>query len=156
MGTGKFIFCLGLYRFLYILNWVYRSRTEKNYRHHYLVYVCGCVQTLMYADFFYQYLRISAVAKRCCPWGNRNHREDENGDNYHDDDDDDDDTALIFEVHNMGDNNNALSGPGGAVSAEPLLASPGDYASDDLMRRRPKDDDTNSKETRPQFSTGVV
>lgn len=85
--TGKFVFFLGMYRFFYIINWVYRSYYERGYRHHYgklidlcahrtvlktsdltfvlsicaivclVVYACGVVQTLLYADFFYQYCK---------------------------------------------------------------------------------------------------
>ena len=50
---------MGSYRFFYCLNWVYRSNTELNYRHHWLVYLCGGLQTLIYGDFFYQYCRIT-------------------------------------------------------------------------------------------------
>lgn len=53
--TGNYIFFMGAYRALYILNWIYRAYTEKHYIHHYLVYFCGVVQTLLYADFFYYY-----------------------------------------------------------------------------------------------------
>jgi ER lumen protein retaining receptor len=55
--TGNYIFCMGAYRGLYILNWIYRANTEKNYRHHWVVYVCGVLQTLLYADFFYYYVK---------------------------------------------------------------------------------------------------
>jgi ER lumen protein retaining receptor len=53
--TGNYIFFMGAYRALYILNWIYRSHTEKNYVHHWVVYFCGVLQTLLYADFFYYY-----------------------------------------------------------------------------------------------------
>lgn len=55
--TGNYIFFMGAYRALYIVNWIYRSHTEKNYRHHYVVYVCGVLQTLLYVDFFYYYVK---------------------------------------------------------------------------------------------------
>ena len=55
--TGNYIFCMGAYRALYILNWIYRANTEPNYRHHWVVYICGVVQTLLYADFFYYYAK---------------------------------------------------------------------------------------------------
>mmetsp|Transcript_67685 Transcript_67685/g.195644 ORF Transcript_67685/g.195644 Transcript_67685/m.195644 type:complete len:226 (+) Transcript_67685:154-831(+) len=55
--TGNYIFFMGAYRGLYILNWIYRANTEKNYRHHWIVYICGVIQTLLYADFFYYYLK---------------------------------------------------------------------------------------------------
>jgi ER lumen protein retaining receptor len=49
----SFIFFMGIYRALYILNWVYRANYEPGYKHHYLVYVCGVAQTLSYALFFH-------------------------------------------------------------------------------------------------------
>mmetsp|Transcript_3414 Transcript_3414/g.3816 ORF Transcript_3414/g.3816 Transcript_3414/m.3816 type:complete len:228 (+) Transcript_3414:75-758(+) len=55
--TGNYIFFMGSYRFLYILNWIYRAHTEEHYRHHWVVYFCGVLQTLLYADFFYYYLK---------------------------------------------------------------------------------------------------
>lgn len=54
--TGNYIFFMGAYRALYILNWIYRAYTEKYYQHHYVVYFCGVLQTLLYADFFYYYV----------------------------------------------------------------------------------------------------
>jgi ER lumen protein retaining receptor len=53
--TGNYIFFMGAYRALYILNWIYRAHTEKHYQHHWVVYFCGVLQTLLYADFFYYY-----------------------------------------------------------------------------------------------------
>ena len=44
--------CRGAYRFLYILNWVYRAHHEPHYRHHFLVYFCGVLQVILYADFW--------------------------------------------------------------------------------------------------------
>lgn len=54
--TGHYVFFLGAYRFLYILNWVHRSYYEPFYRHNWLVYVSGTVQTALYVDFFYYYV----------------------------------------------------------------------------------------------------
>ncbi len=53
--TAHYVFLLGIYRALYIVNWVYRSYTEVFYRHNWVVYVCGFVQTCLYIDFFYYY-----------------------------------------------------------------------------------------------------
>ncbi len=55
--TGNYVFFMGAYRALYILNWIYRANTEKAYKHHWVVYICGVIQTLLYADFFYYYLK---------------------------------------------------------------------------------------------------
>jgi ER lumen protein retaining receptor len=43
---------LGVYRLLYVFNWIYRCHNETGYRHHYLVYFCGIIQVLTYSDFF--------------------------------------------------------------------------------------------------------
>ncbi len=55
--TGNYIFLMGSYRALYIVNWIYRAHTEKGYTHHWVVYFCGVLQTLLYADFFYYYIK---------------------------------------------------------------------------------------------------
>ncbi|KAM0947055.1 putative ER lumen protein retaining receptor [Dioscorea sansibarensis] len=52
--TGQYVFLLGAYRALYILNWIYRYSTEPNYVH-WITWISGTVQTLLYADFFYYY-----------------------------------------------------------------------------------------------------
>jgi hypothetical protein len=65
--TAHYVFLLGIYRALYIVNWVYRSYHEVYYKHNWVVYTCGFVQTCLYVDFFYYYfLRYdSAVAFKC-------------------------------------------------------------------------------------------
>jgi len=55
--TGNYIFFMGAYRFLYILNWIFRAYHEPYYVHHYVVYFCGVLQTLLYVDFFYYYAK---------------------------------------------------------------------------------------------------
>lgn len=115
--TGKFVFFLGMYRLFYIFNWIYRSHTQKNYRHHIVVYVCGVVQTLLYADFFYQYCKISRI-NRCARPGDRR---EEDGIV-----DDDNDTGLIFEVSNL--EQTARSRPTStalAATLEPLVSTDG-------------------------------
>mmetsp|Transcript_18379 Transcript_18379/g.59421 ORF Transcript_18379/g.59421 Transcript_18379/m.59421 type:complete len:217 (-) Transcript_18379:61-711(-) len=54
--TGNYIFLLGAYRGLYLLNWIYRYMTEPGYRQ-WIVWVSGIVQTCIYMDFFYYYIR---------------------------------------------------------------------------------------------------
>lgn len=54
--TGNYVFLLGAYRLLYIMNWIYRAFTEPNY-HQWITWVSGAVQTALYADFFYYYLK---------------------------------------------------------------------------------------------------
>jgi len=51
---GSFIFMMGLYRFFYILNWIYRENTERRYKRNYLVYFCGALQAVIgFAGFFW-------------------------------------------------------------------------------------------------------
>lgn len=52
--TTHYIFALGLYRALYILNWMYRWAFEAGWDD-YLPVVAGVVQTILYSDFFYIY-----------------------------------------------------------------------------------------------------
>lgn len=59
--TGNYVFFLGAYRALYILNWIYRSQVEAHYRHHWLTYICGIIQTILYGDFFYYYVKRSVA-----------------------------------------------------------------------------------------------
>ncbi|KAG9144382.1 hypothetical protein Leryth_017512 [Lithospermum erythrorhizon] len=54
--TGQYVFLLGGYRALYILNWVYRYFTEPHYVH-WIPWLSGLVQTLLYGDFFYYYFQ---------------------------------------------------------------------------------------------------
>ena len=56
--TGNYVFLLGLYRGLYILNWIWRYFTEPLYmasRTTWIVWLSGLVQTALYGDFFYYY-----------------------------------------------------------------------------------------------------
>ena len=52
--TGNYVFLLGSYRALYIVNWAYRYFTEPHYRQ-WIAWTSGVVQTALYADFFYYY-----------------------------------------------------------------------------------------------------
>jgi ER lumen protein retaining receptor len=51
--TSHYLFFQGLYRLLYIMNWVYRYHTEGHYDQ--IAVVAGCIQTVLYLDFFYLY-----------------------------------------------------------------------------------------------------
>lgn len=58
--TGNYVFLLGLYRGLYIVNWVWRYFTERGYtasRTTWIVWISGLIQTAIYGDFFYYYLQ---------------------------------------------------------------------------------------------------
>lgn len=52
--TTHYLFFLGLYRALYIANWVWRYHTEGFLDH--IAVVSGVVQTIFYCDFFYLYI----------------------------------------------------------------------------------------------------
>jgi len=115
--TGKFVFFLGLYRFLYILNWVYRAHAERGYRHRWVVYACGVLQTLLYTDFIYQYCRMSRFS-RCC--SNPSRDQDEGDVEF--------EGRLIFEEHRT---NAAITGP----ATEGLLSESLDTSEDARQRR---------------------
>eukprot|EP01064_Diplonema_japonicum_P032428 TRINITY_DN6088_c1_g1_i1.p1 TRINITY_DN6088_c1_g1~~TRINITY_DN6088_c1_g1_i1.p1 ORF type:complete len:226 (+),score=8.60 TRINITY_DN6088_c1_g1_i1:71-748(+) len=57
--TSHYVFCLGLYRFFYVINWIYRYIYEN--RWNWVDTTSGIIQTLLYADFFYTY--INGLAK---------------------------------------------------------------------------------------------
>ncbi|XP_017886996.1 ER lumen protein-retaining receptor [Ceratina calcarata] len=52
--TSHYLFALGSYRGLYLLNWIYRYYGENYYD--LIVIVAGIVQTVLYCDFFYLYI----------------------------------------------------------------------------------------------------
>lgn len=62
--TGHYVFTLGGYRALYLLNWIYRLLTEPGYWHP-IVWITGIIQTAIYCDFFYYYITTS-VRRRLC------------------------------------------------------------------------------------------
>jgi ER lumen protein retaining receptor len=52
--TSHYLFALGSYRALYIVNWIYRYYMEGFFD--LIAVVAGCVQTVLYCDFFYLYV----------------------------------------------------------------------------------------------------
>lgn len=52
--TSHYLFALGSYRGLYILNWIYRYYTESF--QDWIAIIAGIVQTVLYCDFFYLYI----------------------------------------------------------------------------------------------------
>lgn len=52
--TSHYLFALGTYRGLYILNWIYRYYTEGFYDM--IAIIAGVIQTVLYCDFFYLYI----------------------------------------------------------------------------------------------------
>jgi ER lumen protein retaining receptor len=61
--TSHYVFTLGAYRALYLLNWVYRIFTEDGYRN-WIVWIAGLVQTAIYCDFFYYYVTAQWAGKQ--------------------------------------------------------------------------------------------
>jgi len=53
--TTHYLFALGVYRALYIPNWVYRYLTETPRYSDPIAVVAGIVQTILYSDFFWVY-----------------------------------------------------------------------------------------------------
>lgn len=53
--TGNYVFLLGTYRALYLVNWIYRFLEDHQYR--WIPWLSGIVQTGIYADFFYYYIK---------------------------------------------------------------------------------------------------
>jgi ER lumen protein retaining receptor len=52
--TSHYVFCLGAYRALYIVNWVYRWLNDGVFI--WVSLLSAIVQTALYADFFYYYI----------------------------------------------------------------------------------------------------
>lgn len=52
--TSHYLFALGSYRGLYILNWIYRYYFENHFD--LIIFISGTLQTLLYCDFFYLYV----------------------------------------------------------------------------------------------------
>ncbi|GCC20469.1 ER lumen protein-retaining receptor 3 [Chiloscyllium punctatum] len=52
--TTHYLFFLGLYRALYLANWIWRYHTERFFDQ--IAVVAGVVQTIFYCDFFYLYV----------------------------------------------------------------------------------------------------
>ena len=61
--TSHYVFALGGYRALYLLNWLYRLATQKGYWHP-IVWVAGTIQTAIYCDFFYYYITSKVSGKQ--------------------------------------------------------------------------------------------
>ncbi|KAI8630951.1 putative HDEL sequence binding protein [Xylariaceae sp. FL1651] len=53
--TTHYLFALGIYRGLYIPNWIYRYFTEPNHKVDWIAIVAGIIQTILYSDFFWIY-----------------------------------------------------------------------------------------------------
>ncbi|KAK3344166.1 ER lumen protein retaining receptor-domain-containing protein [Lasiosphaeria hispida] len=56
--TVHYLFALGLYRALYIPNWLWRYFAEPNHKVDVIAVVAGLVQTVLYSDFFWIYYKL--------------------------------------------------------------------------------------------------
>eukprot|EP00061_Rhincodon_typus_P001098 g13705.t1 len=52
--TSHYLFSLGMYRTLYLLNWIFRYYSEGFFD--LIAIVAGIVQSILYCDFFYLYI----------------------------------------------------------------------------------------------------
>ncbi len=50
-----YLFALGMYRALYIPNWIYRYFAEPHHKLDWIAIVAGLIQTVLYSDFFWIY-----------------------------------------------------------------------------------------------------
>ncbi|KAK6289363.1 hypothetical protein POUND7_000904 [Theobroma cacao] len=50
------VFMISAYRALYLINWIYRFFME-NFKFRWIPWISGLVQTALYADFFYYYIK---------------------------------------------------------------------------------------------------
>jgi len=55
--TAQYMFCLGLYRALYMGNWAYRFFTEWGTYWDPISWAAGTIQTVLYGDFIYYYIK---------------------------------------------------------------------------------------------------
>lgn len=62
--TSHYLFALGSYRALYIVNWIYRYYTEGVFDR--FAVFAGLIQTVLYVDFFYLYITKGALARHPC------------------------------------------------------------------------------------------
>lgn len=56
----EYIFFLGIYRLFYLLNWIYKMVTDSG-RTPKVVWITGTLQTVIYSDFIYQYLKMKVT-----------------------------------------------------------------------------------------------
>lgn len=56
--TTHYLFALGLYRALYIPNWIYRYVSEPHHKVDTIAVLAGILQTVLYSDFFWIYYKL--------------------------------------------------------------------------------------------------
>lgn len=60
--TSDYMFCLGSYRALYLVNWIWRLLNQPGYWDP-IVWAAGIVQTAIYSDFLYYYVKAKWAQK---------------------------------------------------------------------------------------------
>ena len=53
----NYIFFLSIYRFFYLLNWIYKELTKTG-RTAWVTWITGILQVLFYSDFVYEYIKV--------------------------------------------------------------------------------------------------
>ena len=53
--TTHYLFALGIYRALYIPNWIWRYVVEEGHKVDWIAVSAGIIQTILYSDFFWIY-----------------------------------------------------------------------------------------------------
>lgn len=61
--TSHYVFTLGSYRAFYIANWIYKFSTLPYYRD-WIPWICGVIQTIIYCDFFYYYIKAKSMGAK--------------------------------------------------------------------------------------------
>lgn len=63
--AASYIVCLGVYRFIYLVSWIWRLFSGEDYIDHLNVkIICGTIQSLLYVDFIIQYIRCVTERKK--------------------------------------------------------------------------------------------
>lgn len=62
--TAQYMFLLGCYRACYMCNWLYRYMTEQGMYWDPISWVAGTIQTILYADFGYYYVKARVAGEQ--------------------------------------------------------------------------------------------
>lgn len=62
--TTHYLAALGIYRFLYIPNWIWRYAFDDKHPTDYIAILAGIIQTVLYTDFFWIYYTKVLKGKR--------------------------------------------------------------------------------------------
>jgi ER lumen protein retaining receptor len=68
----EYLFFLGIYRVFYILNWIAKGLTEGGGKTPLVVWITAVIQTLVYSDFLYVYVKMKITGKEfALPYGQK-------------------------------------------------------------------------------------